>query len=162
MISSGGATVTVLMESSPGASPARTYSPLVAADVRLEAGARLEIPMARDFEHAVLVVSGGVEAEQTTVDRSTLLYLGGGREAVTVAARNEPSQVLLLGGEPFAEELVMWWNFVARSHDEIVAARAAWQAGERFGVVTGYDGDRLAAPELPTITLKPRPGRRPT
>ena len=163
LITSGGATVTVLMGELAGTrSPARTYSPLVAADVRLDAGARLEIPLVRGFEHALLVVAGGIEAEQATVDRSTLLYLGGGREAVTIAAREEPSQALLLGGEPFAEELVMWWNFVARSHDEIVAARAAWQAGERFGVVTGYDGDRLAAPELPTIILKPRPRRRPT
>jgi hypothetical protein len=50
----------------------------------------------------------------------------------------------------------MWWNFVARSGEEIAEARTSWQAGERFGEVTGYDGARLPAPELPATPLKPR------
>ena len=50
----------------------------------------------------------------------------------------------------------MWWNFVARSHEEIVAARTAWMAHERFGEVHGYAGDRLPAPELPSVRLKHR------
>ena len=45
---------------------------------------------------------------------------------------------VLLGGAPWTEPLVMWWNFVAREHDEIVAARAAWEARDpRFGEVAG-------------------------
>jgi hypothetical protein len=36
--------------------------------------------------------------------------------------------VLLIGGEPLGEKIVMWWNFVGRSHEEIVAYRAQWQA----------------------------------
>jgi hypothetical protein len=55
----------------------------------------------------------------------------------------------------------MWWNFVARSHEEIVAARADWASADaRFGPVPGYDGDRLPAPALPTTRLTPR-GRTP-
>ena len=46
--------------------------------------------------------------------------------------------MLVLGGEPFGEEVVMWWNFIGRSHDDVVAAREAWEAGpERFGSVAG-------------------------
>ena len=73
---------------------------------------------------------------------------------------------LLLGGEPFEEELVMWWNFIGRSHEDIVAARNDWMAAidaggnDRFPVVPGYDGDPLPAPPLPGTTLRPRPRAR--
>jgi hypothetical protein len=65
--------------------------------------------------------------------------------------------MILLGGAPFEEEIVMWWNFIGRTHEDIVRARADWQAAaDRFGVVEGYPGDRLAAPALPNATIKPR------
>ena len=64
---------------------------------------------------------------------------------------------MLIGGEPFAEELVMWWNFVGRSHEDVVAARTEWEAGAaRFGVVPGFDGPRLSAPAMPSVRLRPR------
>ena len=65
--------------------------------------------------------------------------------------------LLLIGGTPFEEELVMWWNFIGRSHDDIVQARLDWEAGaDRFGVVAGHNGDRIPAPPMPEIRLKPR------
>jgi hypothetical protein len=64
--------------------------------------------------------------------------------------------LFLIGGLPFAEELVMWWNFVGRSHDDIAADRADWAAGRRFGPVPGFDGDRMAAPPMPGGRLRAR------
>jgi quercetin 2,3-dioxygenase len=50
----------------------------------------------------------------------------------------------------------MWWNFVARTPEEIGAAAAAWQAGE-FGPVGGYQGEPMQAPPLDMIRLhRPR------
>jgi hypothetical protein len=72
----------------------------------------------------------------------------------------QPARVLLLGGTPFTEQLVMWWNFVGRSHDEIVGYRQLWEdRDDRFGDVDGYQGsvNRLPAPPLPTTRLLPRP-----
>jgi hypothetical protein len=63
---------------------------------------------------------------------------------------------MLLGGEPFDEEIVMWWNFIARTDEDIRQAREEWMTGSRFGEVRGYDGDRLAAPEVPQLPLRPR------
>jgi hypothetical protein len=63
---------------------------------------------------------------------------------------------MLLGGEPFAEPIVMWWNFVGRDHDEIVAARREWTAGTRFGDVHGYDGAAIPAPPMPITRLVAR------
>jgi hypothetical protein len=71
-----------------------------------------------------------------------------------------PSRLLLIGGEPFDEQIVMWWNFVGRDHDEIVRFRAEWESGTAFGTVFGYAGKRLPAPPLPNSRLRPR-GRMP-
>jgi hypothetical protein len=75
---------------------------------------------------------------------------------------------MILGGEPFDEEIIMWWNFVGRTHDEIVQAREDWMSAARFGAadrpmildrygqVDGFDGGPLPAPELPAVRLRPR------
>lgn len=84
-----------------------------------------------------------------------LLYLGCGRSELPLRADSD-SSLMLLGGEPFEEKIVMWWNFVGRSQEEIEEARADWTAGERFGQVKGYDGGPLPAPELPPVPLKAR------
>jgi hypothetical protein len=85
-----------------------------------------------------------------------MLYLGTGRRSLRLTA-TEPTRLLLLGGEPFEEQLVMWWNFVGRTGEEIADFAARWEAeDERFGTVVGYDGDRLAAPPLPPLPLKAR------
>jgi hypothetical protein len=64
--------------------------------------------------------------------------------------------MFLLGGEPFEEELVMWWNFVGRTHEDIVKAREDWMAGRRFGRVTACSAEPLPAPPLPTVRLLAR------
>jgi hypothetical protein len=72
-----------------------------------------------------------------------------------------PARVLLLGGEPFEEHLVMWWNFIGRSHEEVVRARTEWMTTTgRFGRVEGFDGDALPAPEMPATRLRARGRRR--
>ncbi|GLW06597.1 hypothetical protein Misp01_17270 [Microtetraspora sp. NBRC 13810] len=161
VLSAPGAEVTVIMgELGGAASPAGVYTPLVGAQVRLDAGGEIRLPLEPGFEHALLVLSGEVEADgdapegAVTLAGGPLLYLGDGRSELALSARR-PARVLLLGGEPFAEEIVMWWNFVGRGHDEIVAFREEWASGA-LGVVHGFDGPPLPAPALPTSTLKPR------
>ncbi|GAA4552390.1 pirin family protein [Pseudonocardia xishanensis] len=157
-----GLRATVLLGELGGAlSPGRVHSPLLGVDVALAAGTARTLPLEPDFEHAVLTVGGAPEIDGREVGPGTLLYLGSGRRELPVAAGPE-SRFLLLGGVPFAEQLVMWWNFVGRSGEEIAEARATWQeeaarrAGGRFGEVPGYEGDPLSAPELPPTPLRPR------
>jgi redox-sensitive bicupin YhaK (pirin superfamily) len=76
-----------------------------------------------------------------------LYYLGTGRDEITISS-SDGATLLLLGGAPFGETILMWWNFVARTEEEIVAASEAWTAGSRFGIVTGYDGPPIPAPPL--------------
>jgi quercetin 2,3-dioxygenase len=155
VVSGPGFRATVLMGSLGGAvSPARTYTPLTGAEVALSGGPA-EVPVRADFEHAVLVLDGAVTVDGVPLKPGPLLYLPPGRTAVPIEA-SSPASVMLLGGEPFAERLVMWWNFVGRTHEEIAAARADWESGTRFGVVHGYDGGRIPAPPMPSTRLVPR------
>jgi redox-sensitive bicupin YhaK (pirin superfamily) len=161
----GGVVVTVLVGALAGEladvrSPATVHSPLVGAD--LEVGGSALLPLDPGFEHAVVVLRGTVVVDGETLTPGRLLYLGTGRSALPVSGR-DGARCLLLGGEPFEEQIVMWWNFVARSHAEIQHARQTWMAGldggTVFGQVVGYDGPPLPAPELPNVELRPR-GRR--
>jgi quercetin 2,3-dioxygenase len=132
---------------------------LVGVDIALRAGT-VEVPLDPAFEHAVLAVGGQAEVAGTPLRPGPLLYLGTGRDSVRLGSAGG-AHLILLGGEPFDEDLVMWWNFVARSHDEIVGDRAEWEArGDRFGTVVGHGTDRIPAPPLPGGRLRPRP--RPT
>jgi quercetin 2,3-dioxygenase len=154
----GGVTGTVFVGALGDAvSPATVYSPVVGADLTFAAGTGTRLPLRTDFEHALLAVAGSPVVAGVTVPQGQLLHLGSGRVDVAVTAGG-PVRAVLLGGEPFPDELVMWWNFVGRSHEEIAAARADWEAGDgsRFGVVRGHDGQRIPAPELPSVRLTPR------
>jgi quercetin 2,3-dioxygenase len=155
--SSDGVAATVLMGSMGGAtSPGTAYSPLVAADLDLTAGTDVGLPLEPDFEYAVLASSGAVDVEDVPVDHGAMLYLGTGRSEVRLRA-DAPARVLLLGGEPFEERLVMWWNFVGRSGEEITRYTEQWaEQDARFGDVVGYEGPRQEAPPLPPLPLKPR------
>src|SRR5262245_22116363 len=154
--------VTVIMGELAGAvSPARTYSPLIGAEVALDADGSIMVPLRPGFEHAVLPLTGSAVVDEVPLAPGPLLYLGTGRTELEM--RNdgpEPARLLLLGGEPFDEQIIMWWNFVGRSHDEIVRMRSGWMDGDEFGTVRGYDGDPLPAPPMPATTLKPRPRTR--
>jgi redox-sensitive bicupin YhaK (pirin superfamily) len=155
-VTAPGLTATVILGDLDGArSPGTTYTPLVGADLALTAGAEARLPLDPDFEYAVLAMSGDAEVDGVPVLPGSMLYLGCGRSELPLRGRSDAG-LMLLGGEPFEEEIVMWWNFVGRSHEEIEEARAAWTEGTRFGEVHGYDGDRLSAPALPPVTLKPR------
>ncbi len=158
----GDATLRVFVGTFAGTTSAvTTHSPLLGAELRLGAAGATTLPLDASFEHALLVDGGAIDVAGTEVAHGRLAYIGTGVTSVDLRVlAGDDVRVLLLGGEPFGEEIVMWWNFVARTHDEIVEQRAAWQArAARFGVVDGYLGDPswLPAPELPHLRLKPRP-----
>ncbi|WP_067501038.1 pirin family protein [Actinoplanes sp. TFC3] len=162
VVTEGGMTATVLMGTLAGAtSPAVCHTPLLGAEITLAAQTRTTVPVRPEHEYAVLALDGTATVADTEVKPGPLLYLGTGRSALTLTT-GDPAKLLLLGGEPFDEKVVMWWNFVARDHEEVAAARAAWEAtadgaGEgEFGEVEGYDGVRIPAPPMPITRLVPR------
>ncbi|MFF5227375.1 pirin family protein [Dactylosporangium sp. NPDC000521] len=157
---SAGVRMTVAVGSLGGVtSPAVVHSELVGAEVRLAGRTPAEIAMNPAFEHGVAVTDGSVRVEGLDVVPGSLLHLPEGRSSLRLQSEGD-ARLFLIGGVPLDEDLVMWWNFVARSHEEIVAARDEWQAGSsRFGVVPGGQ-EPLPAPALPTTRLLPRPRAR--
>lgn len=162
VVAERGVTATVIMgELYQAISPGQAYSPIVGADLVIGRAADVSIPLEPDFEHALLAMEGGVEVAGVQLSVGSMLYLGCGRPELRLRSDDE-ARLVLLGGEPFAERIVMWWNFVARTSEEIVEAREAWMRqpaadgspSERFGSIAGA-GERLAAPPLPAGRLRP-------
>jgi quercetin 2,3-dioxygenase len=142
----GGGTV-LIGEHDGQSSPARRDSDLICLELRLDAGDSV-VELRPDFEYALVVTSGALETNGTVVEPGHLAYLGIGREAITLSARDETT-VLVLGGAPFDETVMMWWNFVARTQDEISDAYESWlKHDERFGPVNST---------LPRIEVGPPP-----
>ena len=147
-------------------SPATTHTPIVGAAARLPDAASATIPLLPGFEYAIAVLSGALRVGDALLTSGPMLYLGLGRDHVAVHAEGD-ARFILLGGEPFAEDLIMWWNFVGRSHDEVTAYRARYQAelgfesgdveGEGwFGPFPEDTPDPLPAPALPHTRMRPR------
>ncbi|RGC69572.1 Quercetin 2,3-dioxygenase [Micromonospora sp. MW-13] len=153
----GGLDVTLLAGELGGErSPAALHTPLVGAQLTARGAAPSRLPLRRDFEYGLLAMSGSAQVGEVPLEPGALLYLGAGRESLTLGAA-PGSRLLLLGGAPFEEPLVMWWNFVGRSHEEVAAAREDWMAGDpRFGTVADDGAPPLPAPALPTTRLKAR------
>ena len=169
------------------ASPVRVETALLGAEVVLAPDASVALPVPEGYEVGVLVDTGSVTfagaalgaAELGVVDVAPGGSLDSGKlpgdagaaasgsgSGPVLAAGPEGARVLVLGGEPFGEEVVMWWNFIGATHDEVVAAREAWEAPEgagpgRFGAVDGYEGTtpRIPAPALPGVRLRARGNR---
>jgi redox-sensitive bicupin YhaK (pirin superfamily) len=136
-------------------SKATVHSALVSAEITLKAGIS-QIPLEPTFEHGVVAVTGAIQVGGEPLGHRHLRFIPPGATSVTLEV-GEPARVFLIGGAPFEEPLVMWWNFVGRDHDEIVAARDDWEAQHsRFGHVDGHDGKWIPAPPLPPLRLKPR------
>lgn len=160
-VSDDGWTGIVLMGEFAGAkSRATAHTPLVGVELTLAARSIAKIELDPTFEYAVLAVDGPCVLDRTReLAHRQLAYFRPGRSSLTLDAPQDTT-LLLLGGEPFTEPLVMWWNFIGRDHDEIVAARDDWQnQTARFGTVDGHDGQWIPAPPMPQLRLKPRTRR---
>jgi quercetin 2,3-dioxygenase len=152
----GGLGVTVFAGSLAGAtSPARVFSPLVGAEISAPVDAAGTVPLTPSHEHVLFTAAGTAAAAGTTLSPGSLLYLPPVRESVAINAR-AGARLFLLGGEPLGETLLMWWNFVGRTPEDITAAARDWAQGQRFGTVHGYDGAPLPAPPLDPVRLTRR------
>ncbi len=168
VVRAAGAEVRVFIGEWLGSTGAPTAPvPLLGAEAVLPPGLEWRVPVDPAFETGVLVDTGSVHVEGVAAQRSQLVAAPPGRDELVVTAGPEGARILVLAGEPFPAPVVMWWNFVGRDHDEVVAARADWmrQVDEhgrigasdgRFGAFPEQWDEVLPAPELPTVRLKPR------
>ena len=128
-----GSTATILVGEVGGArSDARRDTDHVGVDLELRSG--VELPAERMFEYGVVPLDGTVEVEGQAAGPGHLIYLGLGRDEIRLRTP-QPARALLVGGTPFPEPILMWWNYVARTREEISAAHGDWTSRrERFAV----------------------------
>jgi redox-sensitive bicupin YhaK (pirin superfamily) len=142
-------------------SPVTTYSPLLGAELTLAAGTTLQVPLEPSYEIGLLVDTGDVTVDGKPLDRDQLGFVEPGARSLELTAV-EDARVLLLGGPPFGEKIVMWWNFVGRDHDEVAGYRAEWESlvetghDDRFALPVGDPNDALHAPSLPHARMVQR------
>ena len=142
-------------------SPARTFSELLGVEISTNLAAETTLRLSPKFEHGILVDEGSIVINGSEVRSGELHYLPEGISEVSISTRAS-ARLILLGGEPFAEQILMWWNFIASSHEEIEQARANWQSAEqsRFPSFADAINDRIPAPEMPNLRLTTRGRQR--
>lgn len=129
-------------------SEVKVFSPLIGLELIALEDTLLLLPLNPKFEHGILPLIGSVEMASDSIDLDILFYLPRGKSNVPIQVK-KGFRILIIGGEPFEEEILIWWNFVARTREEMVIARDAWNNHTAFGEVVGFDGPKLTPPELP-------------
>ncbi|MFV3381322.1 pirin family protein [Pseudomonas sp. NY15354] len=121
--------------------PAQTFTPMDVWDLRLAAGASLQLPIAQGRNAALVVLRGNVRVNgEREAGPASLVLLERDGEHVQVQALEDVS-LLLLSGEPIDEPIVGYGPFVMNSQAEIAESFDDFQAG-RFGQMVGEQGPR--------------------
>ena len=141
-------------------SPARTFSELLGAEVNLAPGSNERVETRLDFEYGLLLVAGDLQVNGEEIPLKSLYYNRPGSASIEVSS-TDGAKFILLGGTPFPEEIIMWWNFIGRTHEEILQMRMDWnRENERFPYFVDNIHGRIPAPELPNLRLQPRANQR--
>ncbi|MEO0003845.1 MAG: hypothetical protein RLZZ22_1537 [Pseudomonadota bacterium] len=131
--------------------PTRVHTPLLGMELASTQAASTTLELNPAFEYGLLPLAGALRLGVECFRDDEFAYLGQGLDRLKLEL-DAGSRVLLLGGEPFAPPVVMWWNFVGFDRDYIVQAQTDWESGSpRFGRVEGDEGRRLNAPKLPWL-----------
>lgn len=131
-------------------SPGTFHSPLMGASIIAPAASVATLPLNPAFEHGAIVTYGRAEIAGQRIIPGSLVYLSPGREGLPIVTGAGDAGIILVGGEPLGEDVLMWWNFVARTKAELTKACGDWNtSAPYFGEVRGYDGERLSAPMPP-------------
>lgn len=117
-------------------SPASAATPLVGAELRMSKGS-VEIPAETAFEYALVPLDDPMRIDGHVVEPGWIGLTQPGHADVRIDAGAGGGRAMLLGGVPLGDRIQMWWNFVARTKEEITDAWRAWQ---------DHDEDRFPSP----------------
>ncbi len=130
-------------------SPVAVHTPLVGVDIQAQVDLDLLLPLNPTFEYGLMVLEGEANINQQVLNHDNMLITPTAASQFHLQCK-KGSRILLIGGEPFATEIILWWNLVARSGEEIAEARQQWiEHDPRFGTIPDYQGERLVAPTMP-------------
>lgn len=129
--------------------PTKVYTPLLAIDIYSAEAGVVDLVLDPDFEYGILPLEGAITFCEAHFGVNELAYMAPGQTTLSLDLA-AGTRILLLGGAPFSHDIVMWWNFVGLSREQVIRAQTDWEQGDpRFGTVEGFDGAPLVAPPLP-------------
>ncbi|QCO20643.1 pirin family protein [Acinetobacter cumulans] len=130
-------------------SPVAVHTELLGVDLEAKDNSRTRLPLNPKFEYGFMALEGTAHINGHELTADNMVVLEPGLEHVDIEIHAN-SRVLLLGGEPFESPILLWWNFVGRTQEELCLAREQWiNADARFGTIPDYEGPRLEAPVFP-------------
>ena len=133
--------------------PTEVHSPLVGVDMENEAPTSATLGLRPDFEYGVLSLYGDLQVNGESVQANELIYLpASGTQLHVQCGAN--TRFVLLGGEPYEGGVIIWWNFVGHSQEEIEGFLADWKRGEGFGAPVASKLPPLEAPSLEGVKLR--------
>ncbi|WP_395405269.1 pirin family protein [Pseudoduganella sp. UC29_106] len=112
--------------------PARTFTPMDVWDIRLKAGATVELPAKAGWNAAVIVLHGAVQVNgEALVGEAQMALLDPEGSSFSLKATSD-AVLLFLSGEPIDEPIVGHGPFVMNTQEQIGQALADLRSG-RFG-----------------------------
>ncbi|MBW8359894.1 MAG: pirin family protein [Weeksellaceae bacterium] len=134
-------------------SPVPVHSRLFFLEIKSERAQKINIGSDLFGEVAMYVLNGTVNIEGNTFGGKQLLIAKNASLCEFVMSEN--ATVYLFGGEPFAEERFIFWNFVSSEKEVIERAKQDWfdQNKEVFPQVPGDEDEYVP---LPKAILKNR------
>lgn len=128
-----GAEIVVIIGSAFGAtSPVVTNSETLYVELKLQAGATLQLPAAEEL--GVYVVDGNVAVNDEAIAPLELAVLED--NALATITASSAAHVMLCGGARLEGDRIVWWNLVSSSRERIEQAKRDWNEG-RFAMVPG-------------------------
>lgn len=108
-----------------------------------------------EFEYGIAPVDRPIKVEDAIVEPGAIAVIPSGYDQLSLETRGGEGRLMMLGGVPLGEKVKMWWNFVARTEEEITEAWHDWQSRntQRFADVPSGLA-RIEAPRPPWL----RPG----
>lgn len=130
-------------------SPVKVHSDLLGLDLTSQRAATSTLQLNPRFEYGFMVLEGEARVNGHELNDDNFLFIEPGLTQIGIELAAN-TRVLVLGGTPFESPILLWWNFVGRTYEEIAEARQQWIEGHpRFGNIPAYEGPRLEAPVLP-------------
>ena len=130
-------------------SPVKVHTELLGVDLTAKDTSKSRLQLNPKFEYAFMALEGTAVINGHELDQDNLVILEPGLSELDIEI-HAGSRILLLGGEPFESPILLWWNFVGRTQEELRIAREQWiNQDARFGTIPSYDGPRLEAPTFP-------------
>ena len=115
------------------------HSPLFLIEIKNTSDDSATIKLGNELfgEAGMYILQGGVEIEGTVHEPKRILVAKDAKLCTFTMLPN--TTVYIFGGEPFAEERFIYWNFVATSQETIESAKQRWKE-QTFPKIDGETG----------------------